>query len=73
MQIRFLQTCASDNPDYPFMAGQVIDVPALSRLLQSHVFTGLAEFVREDETECAVVVAAEVPEPKKRGRTRVAR
>ena len=69
MKIRFLQTTPSDNPEYPFMAGQVITVaqptPSLLRLIDDEH----AEIVREDAIERAVVAPDPTPEPlRKKGR-----
>jgi hypothetical protein len=73
MTIRFLQTVASENPEFPFMAGQVIDVPAPSAFLLGLVDGVRAEAVKTDNTERAVVDELETPEPVlvKRGRKRV--
>jgi hypothetical protein len=72
--IRFLQTCASENPEYPFQAGQVITVTCPSRYLLSLVDGIRAEAIPTDETERAVIPALSQPEPaKKKGRRRVTR
>lgn len=70
MTIRFLQTCPSETPDFPFTAGQEIHVSAPSSFLLSLVDGIRAIAVRTDETERAVAVAADIPEPtpKRRGR-----
>jgi hypothetical protein len=68
MTIRFLQTCASEHPEFPFMAGQIISVTAPSPFLLSLLDGVRAEAVRTDETERAVVETRETPEPVKRGR-----
>lgn len=71
MRIRFLQTCASENPEYPFTAGQVIDVPAPSAFLLDLLDGVRAEAVPTDDTERAVAVAVEQPEPVcRKGRRR---
>jgi hypothetical protein len=64
MTIRFLQTVASENPAFPFQAGQVIDVPAPSGYLLSLCDGIRAEVVRTDDTEHAVLAPAEQPEPR---------
>ena len=70
MTIRFLQAVASENPSFPFMAGQVIEVTAPSPFLLSLLDGVRAEPVKDDD-ERAVAVEAETPEPKrKRGRPR---
>jgi hypothetical protein len=53
--IRFLQTCQSENPAFPFMAGQVISVPVPSAFLLSLVDGVRAEAVKVDNTERAVI------------------
>jgi hypothetical protein len=66
MTIRFLQTCQSENPAFPFMAGQVIHVPAPSAFLLGLVDGVRAEAVKTDDTERAVIDeihAWETPEP----------
>jgi hypothetical protein len=63
MTIRFLQTCQSENPAFPFMAGQVIHVPAPSAFLLGLVDGVRAEAVRADGVERAVVDECETPEP----------
>jgi hypothetical protein len=71
MTIRFLQTAQSENPDFPFMAGQVIEVPAPSPLIQQALRGGLAEIVRADD-ERAEAPAVESTEPvRRKGRKRV--
>lgn len=69
MQIRILQTCRSEHPEYPFMAGQIISVAAPSPFLLSLLDGVHAEPVRAED-ERAVVRDGETPEPKKRGRRR---
>jgi hypothetical protein len=64
MTIRFLQTVASENPSFPFQAGQVINVPAPSGYLLSLCDGVRAEVVRTDDTERAVQAPAEQPEPR---------
>jgi hypothetical protein len=73
MTIRFLQTVQSENPAFPFMAGQVIHVPAPSPFLLGLVDGVRAEAVKTDSVERAVVDELETPEPVlvKRGRKRV--
>jgi hypothetical protein len=73
MTIRFLQTVQSENPSFPFMAGQVIDVPVPSPYLLSLLDGVRAEAVKSDGIERAVVDGGETPEPVpvKRRRKRV--
>ena len=71
MQIRFLQTTPSENPDFPFLAGQVINVTAPTRFLLSLVDGVRAEVVRTDETERAIEEPPAVPEPVRVRRVRV--
>lgn len=54
MQIRFLQTVASENPAFPFQPGQVITVASPGPFLQRVLDSGAAEIVRIDETERAI-------------------
>jgi hypothetical protein len=71
MVIRFLQTVPSENPDYPFMAGQVIAVACPSTFLLSLLDGKRAEVVRTDATERAIEPPIERAEPKaQRGRKR---
>lgn len=72
MTIRFLQTCPSENPDYPFMAGQVISVACPTPLIRTHLANGMAEAVKTDDTERAVAPEIEPAEPKRK-RIRVQR
>jgi hypothetical protein len=56
--IRFLQTTPSDNPEYPFQAGQIISVDQPSEFLLGLLDGVRAEAVRSaDEPELAVVRA----------------
>lgn len=72
MVIRFLQTVASEHPEFPFQAGQVIAVACPSRFLLSLVDGVRAEAVPTDETERAILPAPQQPEPMRRkGRSRV--
>lgn len=67
MTIRFLQTVASENPAYPFQAGQIITVAAPSAYLLSLLDGVRAEVVKAD-LERAVDVAPEQPEVRRRQR-----
>ena len=70
MRIRILQTVASEVPDMPFIAGQVLDVPAPSSYLLSLLDGIRAEAIPTDETERAVLEIAQ-PEPvRQKGRRR---
>ncbi len=68
MQIRFLQTVASDNAFAPFVAGQVIDVPAPSPYLLSLLDGVRAEAVSIDDMERAVEPAPVRSEPVRKGK-----
>jgi hypothetical protein len=71
--IRFLQTVPSENPDYPFTAGQVITVAAPSPFLLSLLDGVRAEVVKGLDEQLAIEPAGETPEPEpqpKRGRRR---
>jgi hypothetical protein len=57
MRIRFLQTTRSENPNFPFQAGQVIDVPAPSPFLLSLLDGVRAEVIKDTEPEYAVARA----------------
>ena len=71
MQIRFLQTVPSENPDFPFQAGQLVTTTAPSTYLLSLIDGIRAIVVRSDDTERAVARTDEQPEPaRKRGRRR---
>ena len=67
MQIRFLQTVASEVSDYPFMAGQVISVTAPSPFLLRFLDGIHAEVVKAED-ERAVAPEMEQPEPVRRKR-----
>jgi hypothetical protein len=73
MTIRFLQTCESENPDFPFMAGQVISIPVPSPFLLSLLDGVRAEAVATDNTERAVMPNPTQPEPTRRKGRRRAR
>jgi hypothetical protein len=71
MTIRFLQTVPSENPEWPFMAGQVIDVPAPSPSMQDALRNGTAELVKAED-ERGEAPAVEIPEPvRRKGRKHV--
>lgn len=71
MQIKFLQTCPSENPEFPFMAGQVIDIPVPSPSLLKLLDGVHAEAVTSDDTERAVAPSDPQPEPVRvKGRRR---
>lgn len=71
MVIRFLQTCPSENPEYPFQVGQVITVTCPSPYLLSLVDGVRAEAVPTDSSERAVIPTLSQPEPPRRkGRRR---
>jgi len=73
MLIRFLQTVASENPDFPFMAGQVIAIPVPSPYLLGLLDGIHAEAVATDDTERAVMPTPTQPEPTRRKGRRRAR
>ena len=69
MQIRFLQTVPSENPNFPFVAGQTITVTEPSRFMLDLIDGVRAIVIRSDDTERAIAPDDEQPEPKrKRGR-----
>ena len=70
MTIRFLQTCASENPDYPFVAGQEITFTGPPPPIFAQYLDGVRAFVLRDEPELAVVAVSEQPEPVKVRRRR---
>lgn len=71
MMIRFLQTVPSENPEFPFQAGQVITVACPSSYLLSLVDGIRAEAIRTDDTERAIAPAMITPEPiRSKGRKR---
>jgi len=69
VKIRFLATVPSQSPDFPFTAGQTIDMPELTRDVRAALVDGRA--VRLDEPEAAVMGAppdvAVQARPKGRG------
>jgi hypothetical protein len=68
MTIRFLQACPSENPEFPFQAGQIITVAAPSDYVLSLLDGVRAEVVKTDETEAAIEPAPEQPEPIRKRR-----
>lgn len=42
-------------PDYPFQAGQIIDVPKITTEMREWIKDGKAELLREPELELATV------------------
>lgn len=69
MTIRFLQAVPSENPEFPFQAGQVIEVACPSPYLLSLLDGVRAEVVRTEGEEVAVEPEAERAEPvRRRGR-----
>lgn len=58
MRIKFLQTTPSRAPEYPFRAGQTIEVAGLTPEVRAWLESGLVE-VLKDEPEAATVAAAE--------------
>lgn len=64
MTIRFLQTCASENPDYPFMGGQEFTFTGPPPPIFAQYLDGVqACVVRADPTELAVEPEPETAEP----------
>lgn len=57
MTIKFLQTTPSENPDFPFQAGQIVDLPMTKRV-QQWIADGFAVVV-VPEREKAVLGAPE--------------
>jgi hypothetical protein len=69
MRLKFLHTIPSDNPHFPFMAGQVVDVEQLSPSMRAALETGAAIIVSDPGPEAAVVGASErAVLPRARGR-----
>lgn len=58
MQIRFLQTTASQNPNYPFQAGQVIVLDRLTPEARQWIADGRAE-VMQESPEAAIEPSGE--------------
>lgn len=73
MTIRFLQTCASENPAFPFQAGQLITVAVPSVYLRSLLDGVRAEIVAEDVLELAIESDPTRPEPDRPKGRRYAR
>lgn len=59
MRLRFLQTVPSLEPEYPFMAGQVITTPKLTPEMHRWVQAGWAEVMRGEQPELATVAPGE--------------
>ena len=73
MRLRFLETVASDRDGYPFMAGQMINLPRLDDRARLWIQRGLVQ-VLPDEPEYAIVGPPErAVTMRKRGRPRGAR
>jgi hypothetical protein len=71
MVIRFLETVPSQNPEFPFTAGQIIHVVCPDAFLRGYIEAKKAVVVPSDDTERAIEPGAETPEPEtKRGRRR---
>jgi hypothetical protein len=68
MTIRFLDLVESDTAGFPFMPGQVIDVPTLTPSLRTAIHCGLAELVRGEEPELATVTVPERAGTRRRKR-----
>jgi hypothetical protein len=67
-QIRFLQSTASQNPNYPFQAGQVIWLLRLTAEVRQWIADGRAEVI-PDEPEAALAPDGELAVlPRARGR-----
>ena len=73
MIIRFLQTCPSGSPEYPFQAGQTIEVAVPPPFLLELCDGIRAVIVKTDHTERAVAPAVEQPEPVRKGKKPSAR
>jgi hypothetical protein len=59
MRLKFLQTTPSDNPNFPFQAGQVVDVDELSPSMRAAIASGAAVLVFAPGPEAAVVALSE--------------
>lgn len=70
MRIRFLDVWASASPEFPFRAGQVIDIDTPTASMLAALDAGKAEALRDDEPEMAVVGGGEekavIRRPRKR-------
>lgn len=62
MTLRFLMTTASQHPEYPFQAGQVIHLSGLTPEFRRWLSEGRVELVKDTEPERAVAVAPRVDE-----------
>lgn len=60
MKIRFLLTTASDSPEFPFVAGQVIHVDHLRSHMRKWLRDGNAELLPDVQPEAAVAPVDEV-------------
>ena len=71
MRIRYRETLPSDQPDFPFLPGQVITIDQLSDQQEQWVREGLIEVLPDPSDEDAMLDAparsAVLPRPKGRG------
>lgn len=72
--VRFRQTTPSDNPDFPFQAGQVITVPRLSDAVRTAIREQQADVLggAEDEPDEMAALGsapetAQLPRPRPKG------
>lgn len=66
MRLKFLRTTASQSPEYPFRAGQIIPLERLTPEFRRFVRDGAAEVLPEDDTERAVAPAVRTAEPARK-------
>jgi hypothetical protein len=71
MRIKFLHTTSSENPAFPFQAGQVIEVPELTPAMRSALAAHQAVLLSEPEPEAATIGMSErAVKPRGKGHSR---
>ena len=75
MKIRFRQTTPSSHPEFPFQAGQIIEVPRLTPAIRQWLRDASAEVVPESPEAAVAVDDAEratLPRPTRAAQARIA-
>ena len=70
MRLRFLETVASDQPSYPFMAGQMISLPRLDARARLWIERGLVQVLPEEPERAVVGPSERAVTLRTRGRRR---
>ena len=55
MRLKVLETTASENPDLPFQAGQIVTLRALTPFFRQKLKAGVMVLLRDEPSEHAVV------------------